>query len=129
MHGHGAGQPAEPLPRGFTVMFGADDNPQWQVGDGLFRADYQWAIGKVGLDSPAGWIAFHQASQQAAFIEQFAYVPGAAVSGRGRHGGMLDGGRRQGGQSGLCGERHHLMETEVLGPLTHRAGRNDDVCD
>ena len=37
--------------RGFNVMFGAEDNPQWQVRDGLLRAAYQWQIGKIGMDS------------------------------------------------------------------------------
>ena len=110
--------PQSRFARGFTVMFGADDNPQWQVGDGLFRADYQWAIGKVGLDSPAGWIAFHQASQQAAFIEQFAYVPGAAYPDEGATVECWTVGAGKVANLDYADSGIYLMETEVLGPLT-----------
>ena len=110
--------PQSRFARGFTVMFGADDNPQWQVGDGLFRADYQWAIGKVGLDSPAGWIAFHQASQQAAFIEQFAYVPGAAYPDEGATVECWTVGAGKVANLDYAESGIYLMETEVLGPLT-----------
>jgi hypothetical protein len=61
--------------KGFNVMFGAADNPQWQVQDSLLRAEYRWQIGKVGLDSTAGWIAFHKGSQGRAFVARFPYVP------------------------------------------------------
>ena len=72
LHGDGAGEPAEPFrSAAFNVMFGAEDNPQWQVTDGSVPRRLPWEIGKVGLDSTAGWIAFHQASQQAAFVERF----------------------------------------------------------
>ncbi len=104
--------------RGFNVMFGADDNPQWQVIDGLFRADYQWAIGKVGLDSPAGWIAFHQASQQAAFVEQFAYVPGGEYPDDGATVECWTVGAGKVANLDYADSGIYLMETEVLGPLT-----------
>ncbi|MCB0039925.1 MAG: DUF4380 domain-containing protein [Caldilinea sp.] len=110
--------PQSRFARGFTVMFGADDNPQWQVVDGLFRADYQWAIGKVGLDSPAGWIAFHQASQQAAFVEQFAYVPGAAYPDEGATVECWTVGAGKVANLDYADSGIYLMETEVLGPLT-----------
>jgi len=110
--------PQSRFARGFTVMFGADDNPQWQVVDGLFRADYQWAIGKVGLDSSAGWIAFHQASQQAAFVEQFAYVPGAAYPDDGATVECWTVGAGKVANLDYADSGIYLMETEVLGPLT-----------
>ena len=53
-------RPASTFPRHFNVMFGADENPQWQVNteQNLFEAPYLWHIGKVGLDNSGGWIAF-----------------------------------------------------------------------
>ena len=45
--------------------------------DGLFEAPYQWQIGKVALDSPAGWIAFANQAAGAAFTISFDVVPGA----------------------------------------------------
>jgi hypothetical protein len=70
--------PNSRFPRGFNVMFGEENNPQW-TGDqqsGLFKASYQWKIGKVGIDSPGGWIAFSNNSQGYGFVEQFDYELG-----------------------------------------------------
>ena len=103
--------------RGFQVMFGAADNPQWQVEHHLFKADYRWEIGKVGIDSTAGWIAFNQGSQRVAFVEQFVYIP---------HGEYPDGGATvecwtvgagQVGNLDYAESGIYLMETEVLSPL------------
>lgn len=104
--------------RGFNVMFGADDNRQWQVADGLFRAEYRWAIGKVGLDSRAGWIAFHHGSEQAAFVERFAYVPGAEYPDDGATVECWTVGAGKVANLDYADSGIYLMETEVLGPLT-----------
>lgn len=110
--------PRSRFPRGYNVMFGADDNPQWQVADGLLRAGYQWAIGKVGLDSPAGWIAFHQGSQQAAFVAQFSHTPGADYPDAGATVECWTVGAGQVANLDYADSGIYLMETEVLGPLT-----------
>jgi len=103
--------------RGFHVMFGAADNPQWRVVDGLFRADYQWQIGKVGLDSTAGWIAFSQASAQAAFVERFTYYPGAEYPDGGATVECWTVGAGKVANLDYADSGIYLMETEVLGPL------------
>ena len=69
--------PLGPFAHGFQVMFGEHDNPQWQVQDSLFRADYRWQIGKVGLDTACGWIAFFQGSSGRAFVERFSHALGS----------------------------------------------------
>ncbi|MCB0068381.1 MAG: DUF4380 domain-containing protein, partial [Caldilineaceae bacterium] len=110
--------PQSRLPRGFKVMFGAEDNPQWQVVNGLFRADYQWRIGKVGLDSQAGWIAFHRASEHVGFVEQFAVVPNADYPDNGATVECWTVGAGKVANLDYAGSGIYLMETEVLGPLT-----------
>ena len=110
--------PQSRFPRGYNVMFGAEDNPQWQVEEGLFRAGYRWEIGKVGLDSPGGWIAFSQPSQQAAFIERFAYAPGAEYPDGGATVECWTVGAGQVANLDYANSGIYLMETEVLGPLT-----------
>lgn len=109
--------PRSRFAHGFHVMFGADDNPQWQVVDGLFRANYQWQIGKVGLDSPAGWIAFHQGSAQAAFVERFAYHPDAEYPDGGATVECWTVGAGEVANLNYADSGIYLMETEVLGPL------------
>ena len=64
--------------RPYKIMFG-DDNPQYQLdaASGLLAVQYQGIVGKIGVHSPAGWIAF--ADRRAGYVlcMQFAYEPDA----------------------------------------------------
>jgi hypothetical protein len=105
--------------RGFNVMFGATDNPQWSVDreQGLFMARYLWEIGKVGIDSPGGWIAFSQGREGYAFVERFAYDPDAVYPDDGATVECWTVGAGQVDNLDYEGSGIYLMETEVLGPL------------
>lgn len=111
--------PASRFARGYNVMFGADDNPQWQADAeaGLFRAPYRWQIGKVGLDSPAGWVAFFGGESGFAFVEHFAYEPGADYPDDGATVEVWTVGAGQVGSLDYAGSGINLMETELLSPL------------
>ncbi len=111
--------PGSVFPRGFNVMFGADDNPQWQVDPqtGLFAAPYLWQIGKVGLDSIAGWIAFSNTAQGYNFAERLSYVPGAPYPDGGASVEVWTVGAGQVGNLDYAGSGIYLMETEVLSPF------------
>lgn len=103
--------------RGFNVMFGAQDNPQWGVSNGLLRAAYQWQIGKIGMDSDAGWIAFHRGSKGLAFVERFVYVPGGEYPDGGASVECWTVGAGQVSNLDYAGSGIYLMETEVLSPM------------
>ena len=64
--------------RPYDVMFG-DDNPQYQLDakSGLLAVQYQGIVGKIGVRSPAGWIAFADRQTGFALCMQFAYEPDA----------------------------------------------------
>lgn len=111
--------PASAFPRGFNVMFGAEDNPQWRVNreTGLFEAQYGWAIGKVGIDSPGGWIAFSNPAAGFAFCEQFGYETGAEYPDAGATVEVWTVGAGQVGNLNYAESGIYLMETEVLSPL------------
>lgn len=109
--------PTSRHPRGFHVMFGAEDNPQWQTEAGLFRADYRWEIGKVGIDTPCGWIAFSQGSHGVAFAERFAYDPTGDYPDDGSTVECWTIGAGQVANLNYAESGIHLMETEVLSPL------------
>lgn len=111
--------PDSVFPKGYNVMFGADDNPQWQVDAdrGLFRAPYLWQIGKVGLDSPAGWIAFSHTGEGCAFTERFAYEPDGEYPDGGATLEVWTVGAGEVGNLNYEGSGIYLMETEVLSPL------------
>jgi len=70
--------PASLHPGGFKVMFGEPDNPSFQPDRerGLLQVHYQRRVGKVGLDSPAGWVATVHGSRGLAFVQRFPYSQG-----------------------------------------------------
>jgi hypothetical protein len=103
--------------RGFNVMFGSDDNPQWQTHEGLFRADYLWQIGKVGIDSPAGWIAFVRGSREVAFVEQFTVFAGEEYPDGGATVECWTVGAGKVANLDYAESGIYLMETEVLSPF------------
>jgi hypothetical protein len=112
--------PASVFPRGFNIMFGAADNSQWQIDPttGLFTAPYHWEIGKVGLDSSAGWVAFNNAKSGYSFVEQFTYQPGADYPDGGATVEVWTVGAGQVGNFDFEANPSYQMETEILGPLT-----------
>jgi len=112
--------PHSRFPQGYNVMYGAHDNPQWQLDrhPGMLVAQYQFRLGKIGVDSTAGWVAFAQGTTGLVFCEHFSYqrdatYPDGGVSvecwttGEGEIVGGVDFGR----------ERLFFMESEILGPL------------
>jgi hypothetical protein len=112
--------PASRFPAGYNVMYGAQDNPEWQpdVCPGLFGAQYLFRVGKVGVDSQAGWLAFVNGAGDWAFCARFAVETGATYPDDGATVECWTTGL--GGRvSGLDYERNPLyhLEAEVLGPL------------
>ncbi len=60
--------------RAYAVMFG-DDNPQYQLDaeSGLLAVQYRGIVGKIGVHSPAGWIAFADRAAGFALCMAFPY--------------------------------------------------------
>jgi hypothetical protein len=114
--------PLNPLSRflgGFNVMFGSLDNPQWSPDPArrLFIGNYRWEIGKVGIDSPDGWIAFSNAATGYAFTERFPFFPGAEYPDGGASVECWTVGRGKVANLDYEHSAIYLMETEVLSPL------------
>ncbi len=109
--------PDSQFDRGFWVMFGDEDNPQWQTKDGLFIAPYLWEIGKVGVDSTAGWIAFCNAAEGYAFIECFDVDPEGVYPDQGATVECWTVGAGAVETLNYSESEIYLMETEVLSTL------------
>jgi hypothetical protein len=111
--------PHSHLPDGFTVMFGALDNPQWQADPTThrFTASYLWEIGKVGLDASAGWIAFSNSAQGYAFAERYPYYAGQDYPDQGVCAECWTIGRGKVANLDYEQSSIYLMETEVLSPF------------
>ncbi len=70
--------PQSRFPKGYRVIFGTEDNPSFQPDPvrGLMRVNYQYQVGKIGLDSPAGWVATVDGASGAVFVQRFQFEPG-----------------------------------------------------
>ncbi|MFN8482299.1 MAG: DUF4380 domain-containing protein [Anaerolineae bacterium] len=111
--------PRSRFARGYNVMFGAADNPQWQVdaANQLFIAPYLWEIGKVGIDSAAGWVAFSNDAAGCAFTASFDVADGAEYPDGGATVEAWTVGRGKVGNFDYERSPVYLMEIEVLSPL------------
>jgi hypothetical protein len=69
--------PKSKFPAGYDVIFGAKDNPSFQPDAlrGLLRVQYQYQVGKIGLDSSAGWVATVDGASGVVFVQRFVFEP------------------------------------------------------
>jgi hypothetical protein len=111
--------PQSPFPRGYNVMFGQEDNPQWQNDKerNHFIGRYLWEIGKVGIDSPDGWVAFSQGSEGYAFAELFDFEDGEEYPDDGVTVECWTVGAGKVADLDYGQTTIYLMETELLSPL------------
>jgi hypothetical protein len=119
--------PNSRYPRGFSVMFGDEHNPQWtaEIEKGLFVGNYLWEIGKVGVDSKAGWAAFSNAARGYALAERFSYEPEVEYPDAGATVEFWTVGRGKVANLDYEGSGIYLMEAEVLSPFyTFAAGQS-----
>jgi Domain of unknown function (DUF4380) len=66
------------FPQGYRVLFGAEDNPSFQTDQerGLLHVQYRYQVGKIGLDSTAGWVATVDGITGAVFVQRFKFELG-----------------------------------------------------
>jgi len=66
--------------KGYDVIFGEKDNPSFKTDSqrGLMQVDYHYRVGKIGLDSDAGWVATVDGRKGDVFIQRFTYEPDKA---------------------------------------------------
>jgi hypothetical protein len=69
--------PQSHFPQAYSVIFGAADNTSFRPhAEGrLMEVRYQYEVGKIGLDSPAGWVATVDGETGAAFVQRFVFEP------------------------------------------------------
>jgi hypothetical protein len=105
--------------KGFYVMAGNPDNPQWRSDKdaGLFFGEYQWEIGKVGLDSRSGWAAFADTSVNQAFAARYTSFPDQDYPDDGAGVEFWTVGRGQVANLDYEKSDIYLMEVEILSPF------------
>ena len=69
--------PRSKFPRGYGVIFGEESNPSFRTDRqrGLVCVDYRYRVGKIGIDSPGGWVATVDGANGAVFVQRFVFEP------------------------------------------------------
>ena len=67
--------PKSHFPKGYDVIFGEKDNPSFQpdYDNSMMKVNYQYRVGKIGLDSDAGWVATVDGQTGYVFVHRFVY--------------------------------------------------------
>jgi hypothetical protein len=112
--------------KGYNVMLGLASHlaykPDYE--NGIMRVHYDYRVGKIGMDSSAGWIATLDAADGYVFVHRFTYEPGKAypdnasvefwLNGQGE---LVAWGREVIKMPESPKDNPYLMETEVLSPF------------
>jgi len=63
------------FPKGYGVLYGLVNNMSYKpdYDNGLMRVHYQRRVGKIGIDSPAGWVATVDGTNGYVFVHRFKY--------------------------------------------------------
>jgi hypothetical protein len=69
--------PKSHFKKGYDVIFGEEDNPSFQPDyeNNMMKVNYQYRVGKIGMDSDAGWIATVDGQTGDVFVHRFVYEP------------------------------------------------------
>lgn len=67
--------PRSHFDRGYDVIFGEKDNPSFEANakSGLMKVSYHYRVGKIGLDSHAGWVATVDGREGDVFVQRFTF--------------------------------------------------------
>ena len=117
--------PHSHFPRGYNVIFGAKDHPAFQADArrGLMGVQYQYQVGKIGLDSPAGWVATVDGESGTVFVQRFVFEPkkdypdGSSVEFWLNGGGRIHAYNRDMVMSKNPAVNPYVFESEVLSPF------------
>jgi hypothetical protein len=125
--------PRSHFPKGYSVIFGAPDNPSFRPDPqrGLMHVQYQYQVGKIGLDSPAGWVATVDGESGAVFVQRFVFEPkkdypdGSSVEFWLNGAGQIHAYNKDMVMPTNAAENPYVFESEVLSPFAQlKPGRS-----
>ena len=117
--------PRSHFDRGYRVIFGEKDNPSFEADNrrSLMKVSYRYLVGKIGLDSHAGWVATVDGRNGDVFVQRFRFEPekvypdGSSVefwhNGRGR----IHAYKRWIDMPANRARNPYVFESELLSPL------------
>lgn len=118
--------PKSHFTKGYDVIFGDERNPSFQADPkrGLMVVEYQYKVGKIGLDSPAGWVATVNGLTGKAFVQRFTfekqkpYPEGSSVEFWLNGLGSFKAWGKENVMPDDPEKNPFVFESEMLGPLT-----------
>jgi hypothetical protein len=115
--------PKSMYPKGYKIIYGHMDNPEFNAENGMMRAQYLHLVGKIGMDCSAGWYAFVNGSLGYAFVERFKweaekeYPDGASFELWTQGAGTILAWGKETRMADRVEENPYVLETEVLSPF------------
>ncbi len=121
------GNPHSHFKQGYKILFGSETNPQFQYDahTHMMRIHYERQVGKVVMDSPAGWLANVDGSAGYVFVQTFRYdadrdyPDGASVEYWTNGLGKIFAWGKEVIQPNDAAENPYVAETELVGPYAH----------
>lgn len=113
--------------KGYITLFGEEDNPSWIVRDdmGMLQVDYFYQVGKIGVDSPDGWVATVDGQDGKVFIQTFdfeedvEYPNGASVEFWHNGTGQINAYNQLLTMDDNPVSNPYIFESEVVSPMAH----------
>ncbi len=117
--------PKSKFENGYKVMFGPEDNPTFQPDkqQQMMKVRFQYQVGKIGLDSSAGWIATVDGTAGYVFVHQFNFKPdmpypdNSSVEFWSNGAGEFTAWGKVNKMSDDPKENPYLLESEILSPF------------
>jgi len=121
--------PKSHFAKGYDVIFGEKDNPSFQADydKGMMKVNYQYRVGKIGMDSHAGWVATVDGENGSAFIHRFTFEPdkpypdGSSVEFWLNGLGRIHAYNKDIDMPTTVSDNPYVFESEVLSPLAQLA--------
>jgi len=106
--------------KGYWIMFGPEDNPSFRRDDrnGFVIVQYLRKIGKIGVDSAAGWVAVVDGTAGYVFVQRFTHLQGREYPDKATVEFWADGYRPVPEGQSATGQKDpgYGLESELIGP-------------
>ncbi len=110
-------------PKGYKVIYGPTDNPEFNSKNGMMSTRYLHLVGKIGMDCSAGWYALVNGTHGYVFVERFIwesereYPDDTSFELWTQGSGTIRAWGRQVKMSDKLAENPYVLETEALSPF------------
>ena len=112
-------------PKGYKVIYGRTDNPEFNAKNGMVSVQYLHLVGKIGMDCSAGWYALVSGTYGYVFVERFTWVSereypdDASFEVWTQGAGTILAWGKEVTLPDRLAENPYVLETEVLSPFAH----------